>query len=1075
MLSEEFLKGAPLSEATFRNPPRELGVLPFWFWNGKMEPGEMKRQVAQYADKGLAGLFIHARFGLQVPFLSKKWFDRTRLTAEECQKHGLQCWIYDEYNWPSGTAYKAVPTKYPHLQQKYLELIVSHVDGPIFMYMEGYDSRYVRISEGNGKPIAVFAVRSEEWERGELKEVIDLTPNLCFGQVVSWQAPEGQWEILYFMEKPAPWYIDALNPESTQRFIEIGYQSYVEALPDLMGKTVLGFYTDEPAMHYHSLLQDNAIVPWTADMFRLFREHNGYDLKPWLPALFGRMGEQTAKVRYDFWSALSKRYAEAYFGQLRTWCNQHNLLFVGHLLFEEYLRTHARCSGNLFWMLQKLDIVGTDHLYPRIGSPERPEEHVALKIASSAAHHFGSARVLCESLGGTYWDCTMARMKWIADWEYILGINLFNPHGFHYSISDERKRDWPPSQFYHHPWWRHYKLFADYMLRLGYMLSGGRHVAKIALLYPLTTIWANYTPQQHNLESDLCQEDFEYLTDTLLRLHYDFDYIDEEVLAGAEIVGGKLRVGDEAYELLMMPAVTHLRPETVTKLEQFLGAGGKALGCTLLPEENTAGEAIGGRLQALFGMDPKQARERRPEESAGLQPVAKDLAGGGKTVFLHSAGLSRVRDDAGLGQALAGLIRPDIEIEDREVFYLHRVKEGRDIFFLANTSWQAKETTLRLFAAGGPQRWNPEDGSIEQVYHYRPIDGGVELALQLAPLESALIVMGPEPEFCITEANVTVELFGNGEIRASGRPSGEARLQIRSGGHEQTLSLPAGELLPEIAIDSWRLKPEGDNGLVLGALEMQVEGEEAAGWVPVRPGLWEPQFPYERKSSAYPVLLRYRTRFDCRYLAKDLRLLLDGLRGSYEICLNGKTIKARARRGKLDPNIAELPVSEALQEGENLLEINLRVDSPAAGLLDPPRLVGSFSVLRGGELPTVGAPVPQAEVGSLVNQGYPYFSGTMNYLGEFNLSPAYLCERKLLLALDCGTDVAAVEINGKPAGTRPWAPYELDITPFVKSGRNRIVVKITNTVTNLLEGNTLDFGLFGPVRVISLNRYRFGR
>ncbi|NIM06110.1 MAG: beta-galactosidase, partial [Armatimonadetes bacterium] len=185
----------------------------------------------------------------------------------------------------------------------------------------------------------------------------------------------------------------------------------------------------------------------------------------------------------------------------------------------------ARCSGNLFSMLRNFDIVGTDHLYPKIGTPEEPNEHVSLKIASSAAHHFGSTRVLCESLGGTYWDCTMARMKWVADWEYVLGINLFNPHGFHYSIADERKRDWPPSQFYHHPWWKHYKLFADYMLRLSYMLSGGKHVAKIAVLYPLSTIWANYVPQSLEAASSLCEADFDYLTDTLLRLHLDYDYV----------------------------------------------------------------------------------------------------------------------------------------------------------------------------------------------------------------------------------------------------------------------------------------------------------------------------------------------------------------------------------------------------------------------------------------------------------------------------------------------------------------------------------------------------------------------
>ena len=136
-----------------------------------------------------------------------------------------------------------------------------------------------------------------------------------------------------------------------------------------------------------------------------------------------------------------------------------------------------------------------DHLYPRIGSADRPEEHVAMKVGSSASHHFGSTRLLCESLGGTYWDCTMERMKWIADWEYVLGVNLFNPHGFHYSLEGERKRDWPPSQFYHHPGRRSTACSTLISAANSYMLSGGRHVPRLPCFYLIVSIMANYTPQ----------------------------------------------------------------------------------------------------------------------------------------------------------------------------------------------------------------------------------------------------------------------------------------------------------------------------------------------------------------------------------------------------------------------------------------------------------------------------------------------------------------------------------------------------------------------------------------------------
>jgi len=1073
MTSEYFLKGAPLSEEAFRNPPRELGVLPFWFWNADLKPGELKRQILQFKEKGLAGLFLHARFGLQVPFLSKRWFARVRLAAEEASKLGLQCWIYDEYNWPSGTAHRQIPARYPHLQQRYLQLLVEDVPGPTFIFLEGYDSRYLEISDGRMKPLAAFAVPAEEWERGTISHLIDLTPNLAFGKVISWQAPPGKWKILYFMEKQAPWYIDALNPESTARFLEMGYESYARALPELLGSLISGFYTDEPAMHYYANTQDNYIIPWTADMFTLFREANGYDLKPWLCCLFADMGENPAKVRYDFWSALSRRYEKAYYRQLRDWCHSRGLLFVGHLLFEEHLRISARCSGNLFWMLRNLDIVGTDHLYPRIGTPQQPTEHVALKIASSAAHHFACARVLCESLGGTYWDCTMARMKWLADWEFVLGINLFNPHGFHYSIAGDRKRDWPPSQFYHHPWWKHYRLFADYLLRLAYMLSGGRHVARIALLYPLTTIWANYLPQRGKPASDLCERDFNYLTDTLLRLHFDYDYVEEETLAKAEVSAGKLHLGEEAYDLLLLPPITHLRRESLEKMEALLRAGGKVLACCLLPNETTSGEKIGKRIRELFGLDPEEERRKWEKGWAALETTENRLPGGGRAVFLRSGGLHQAADEEALRRLLAGLVQPDVELEEGEIFCLHRVKDGRHVYFLANTAWTRKQSKLRIYAPGKPQRWNPEDGSIKPIYHYRPIDGGVEIPLHLEELESALIVTAGEPDIAVLEGNVCVEAVRDGEIIATGRPSGTAWLRILLGKEEKTLAAPAGDLLPELAIEKWEVKAEDDNALVLSNWLLQVEGEEAAGWVAVRPGAWEPQFPYEQGPSRYPVQLHYKSRFICQYLPDNLRLLLDGLEGSHEIFLNGRLVKGKTRRSKLDVNIRELPISAYLREGENILEIGLRTDSPSGGLLDPVRLVGAFSVSEKGDLPAIVAPISKVAAGSLVNQGYPYFSGTISYQAEINIGKEHLRERKLVLEAKCGTDVMEVEINGRAAGTRPWPPYRVDISALARRGKNRLAIRLTNTLTNLLEGKPLDFGLLEPVRLVTYNIYRF--
>ena len=54
---------SPLHQ-TFADPPREFGVLPFWFWNDDLEETELVRQIQEFHAKGFGGFLIHPRVGL---------------------------------------------------------------------------------------------------------------------------------------------------------------------------------------------------------------------------------------------------------------------------------------------------------------------------------------------------------------------------------------------------------------------------------------------------------------------------------------------------------------------------------------------------------------------------------------------------------------------------------------------------------------------------------------------------------------------------------------------------------------------------------------------------------------------------------------------------------------------------------------------------------------------------------------------------------------------------------------------------------------------------------------------------
>lgn len=1081
----KLVNGEALSKEKFLNPSREFGIMPFWFWNGEMDYEEMEYQLREYYAKGMPGLFIHARFGIKdyMPYLGEEWFERVKFTIKKAQEIGLQVWVYDEYNWPSGTAGKEVMEKDPELTNVYLELVEGDLPGQFFSFMEGTDSRYNDLEES--EPVYACAIKLEDIKNGRF-EYIDLMPALSFDKVITWEAPKGPWKLFYFIERKASWYCDVLNPEATEKFLEYTHERYKAAVGEGFSEKIKGFYTDEPAMHYFEIARDNFIIPWSKKMFKIFKQHNGYDLRKHLPKLFYDLGGDTEQVRYDFWSCLTKQYEETYYKRISDWCRENDVIFTGHLLGEESLRIHARTGGNLFHHLRHLDLTGVDHLYPRIGTREMPNEHVALKIASSAAHQNGSVRLLCESMGGSYWDCTMERMKWIADWEYMLGVNIFNPHGYHYSIEGERKRDWPPSQFYHHTWWEQYKLFNDYVTRLGYLLSGGRHVAKVAVLYPINSIWATYTPQAHNKIGDTIENDFNYMTDRLLRLHIDFDYIDEDILRECQIKDGKLCIRGEEYEMLMLPPTTHIKSATLDIMEQFVLAGGKLGGVALLPYKCIEGECqdLAGRIEMLFGIDPDKLKEEFLQSSDPGLSMKVHEAGSGKAVFVSGQGFDKNDGIEMLKRQMLECIEPEIEIDNDEVFYLHRVKDGRDFFFIINPVEKGADITVTLKGEYTPEIWDLETGKTDCVKVYQAADNKTSFRLRMQPFGSCMIsVFDPPQQIHATYADINVTEADSKRIKGIGRLTKDGIIRITDSRQEKEIKVPPQKNLDIIKLsDTFDFSVNAPNALLINNWKVKISdgSEDAAlfsgdsysfdGWFDMSMGAWELQLPEERDDNTYPVDLWYVTSFEAAYLPRDLRLMIDGFKGSrHEIFINGRRITGTPTRSFLDAEIKEVSIINDVHIGRNTVAVRLTVTKKSDGIVDMLKIIGSFSVTEKDGKEVIDPPVTAIKTGDWTCQGFPYFSGTGSYTQKVTLSEE-ACSKALMLKADAGTDILEVYVNGVHVKTCLWNPYIADISEYVKPGENEICLKVVNTIINLLEGTRNASGLF-EAEIIPYNRY----
>ena len=78
--------------------------IPFWSWNDKLEPDELRRQIREMKAAGIGGFFMHARGGLMTEYMGEDWFTATQACIDEAEKLGMHAWCYDENGWPSGFA-----------------------------------------------------------------------------------------------------------------------------------------------------------------------------------------------------------------------------------------------------------------------------------------------------------------------------------------------------------------------------------------------------------------------------------------------------------------------------------------------------------------------------------------------------------------------------------------------------------------------------------------------------------------------------------------------------------------------------------------------------------------------------------------------------------------------------------------------------------------------------------------------------------------------------------------------------------------------------------------------------------
>ncbi len=415
-------------------PGPEFTPIPFWFLNGDLRRGEIRRQLQDFHAHGVDGVVLHPRMGLprRIGYLSETFFSYIRAALETCRELGMRAVFYDEGMYPSGSACGQVVRDHP----EYASLGIAVTGSP----RPGDEV----LAEKDGKLLVCRPTG------GTIRGV-------HFGEDD--------------FEPDAPLSADLLNPDAVRRFIELTHEAYWRRFKDYFGSTVIGFFTDEPSITGRCV---TGMKPWTRGFDKLFTQAGGS-----LQNLFALFedGENDDTRLYN--RLIVERENQVYYAALSKWCADHNISLMGHPDSSDDIERERH-----------FHIPGQDLVYRQV-SPETGDltgrDSVQGKCSADAARLLGRRRNSNECLGvcggeENPWSMTAADVKWFLDYLAVRGVNLFIPHAFYYSIVGSRKDERPPDVGPHSAWWPHYQMWTAYLKRVSALMTDTVLHAPVAVL-----------------------------------------------------------------------------------------------------------------------------------------------------------------------------------------------------------------------------------------------------------------------------------------------------------------------------------------------------------------------------------------------------------------------------------------------------------------------------------------------------------------------------------------------------------------------------------------------------------------
>ena len=983
-------------KAEFYSPSAEYTTSPFFVWNYKVTKEEIDKYLNDFREQGSLQVFVHPRPGLITEYLSDEWFDLFKYTVEKGKEMGMKVWIYDENSYPSGFAGGHVPDEMPESYNQGQGLRMTKVE----ILPDTAEKYYLCLKEEDGKFRDVTSdIGSEKGKSGKY-----LLFSKTYNRKSDWYAGFP--------------YVDLLYPGVTQKFIEITMTGYENYAGQEFGRTIPGTFTDEPQ------IQSPGGIRWTPDLFDVFRQKWGYDLRTQLPSLFEETGDWK-KVRHNYVQTLLQLFIDRWAKQWYNYCEGKKLKFTGHYWEHEW--PSMKGGGDNMAMYAWHQVPAIDMLFNQWDDSTSRAQFGnvrSVKELASAANQTGRQRKLSETYGGGGWELTFTDMKRLGDWEYALGVNLMNQHIAPISIAGARKYDYPLTFTYHEPWWQDYKYINSHYARLSVALSAGRQVNDILVIEPTTSAWLYDSYAKPNQKYAEIGQAFQTFITTLEKNQVEYDLGSENIIKDRGSVShGKFVIGQCGYTTVVLPPMMeNLDLPTFKLIQRFVAAGGKLIAFS-------KPSLINGSENKLLGEFFKKYSDKISSESE-----------------LNEALISKyfASKDIKFSRFTYG-----------DLYHQRRTLADGQMLFLANSSLTDQVSGSLTAKGAAVYELNTLDGTVNG-YKWSNEEDRVVIEFSLPPAGSLLLFI---PSI-YDERHIT--------------PYQPRELKPVLSDKPVTISRDSDNVL---AIEFCDLNLGGETTADLHNFTATDRVFKSYGFLNGNPWNHSVQFKSQVvDSDTFGVNTGFTATY--HFTIKgifDHSLIKAIVERPYlwSITVNGTEVKPEEGKWWLDREFSVCDIGNLVKPGDNIISLSASPMTVYAEI-EPVYITGNFSVKPAEKGWTIEAPASVLKTGSWKDQGMPFYSWGVTYSREFTVENT---EGYFQVALDDwkGT-IAEVTVNDSPKKIIAFPPYACDVTDLIKPGLNRIDVRIIGSLKNLMgpHFNNPAPGLVSPGHFRNVKTYPAG-